>query len=160
MLRQLPAAIATLLVIAGAGAAPPAPSLDWLAGHWCAERGDETVEEVWLPPHGGVAVGMSRTLSGDRTAAFEYLRIIDIDGLPAYVAQPGGRSPTTFRMTASGVQWVRFENPGHDFPQRIVYRREGDALHAEIAGPGTNGEQLVIPFDYRQCGRCGRCGPS
>lgn len=152
MLRQLPAAIAALLIIGAAPAAGPAPSLDWLGGHWCADLGNETVEEFWLPPHGGVAIGVGRTRSGDRTTAFEYLRVVDLDGVPAYVAQPGGRPPTTFRMSASGVQWIRFENPEHDFPQRIEYRRDGDTLHAEIAGAGEGGEEVVIPFNYRRCG--------
>jgi len=152
MLRQLPAAIAAILVIGAASAANPAPSLDWIGGHWCAELEDGVVEEFWLPPHGDIAVGVARTRSQDRTTAFEYLRIVDLDGVPAYVAQPGGRPPTTFRMTASGAQWIRFENPDHDFPQRIEYRRDGAALHAEIAGPGEDGEEVVIPFDYRRCG--------
>lgn len=152
MVRQLAAAIAAFLVTGSACAAESAPSLDWLGGHWCAELGDASVEELWLPPHGGMAVGLSRTRSGDRTTAFEYLRVIDLDGFPAYVAQPGGRPPTTFRMTASGARWIRFENPAHDFPQRIEYRRDGGTLHAEIAGPGEDGQEVVIPFDYRRCG--------
>lgn len=152
MFRQLPAAIAAFLAIGVARAAEPAPSLEWLAGHWCADLGDETIEELWLPPHGGVTIGLGRTRKEDATTAFEYLRIVDLDGVPAYVAQPGGRPPTTFSMTARGEQWIRFENPEHDFPQRIEYRRKLDTLHAEIAGPGEDGAEVVIPFDYRPCG--------
>ena len=51
-------------------------------------------------------------------------------------------------MTASGDDWARFENPAHDFPKRVEYRRTPDGLHAEIAGPGKGGKELVIPFDY------------
>jgi hypothetical protein len=29
---------------------------------------------------------------------------------------------------------VRFENPSHDFPQRIEYRRDGNVLRAEASG--------------------------
>ena len=149
MLRQT---IASLFLAGMAGTADPAAaSLDWIGGHWCTDTGDEIIEEFWLPPHGGVALGMSRTRSGDRTTGFEYLRIVDLDGTPSYIAQPGGRSPTVFRSTAGGAGWMRFENPEHDFPQRIEYRREGDALHAEIAGPGEDGKELVIAFDYRPC---------
>lgn len=151
MLRQLPTAMAACLLIGFVDAGESAPPLDWIGGHWCLDLGDETVEEYWLPPHGAVAVGLSRTRTADATTAFEYLRIVDLDGTPAYVAQPGGRPPTTFRMTASGARWMRFENPEHDFPQRIEYRRVGDALRAEIAGPGDDGQEVVIPFDYRPC---------
>lgn len=145
---------AVIAVLAGFGipAAEPPSSLDWIGGQWCAERGDEIVEEVWLPPHGGIALGLSRTRVGSETVAFEYLRIVDLAGIPSYVAQPGGRPPTTFKRTAGGETWIRFENPEHDFPQRIEYRREGETLHAEIAGPGEDETEMVISVDYRRCG--------
>ncbi|MEX2122747.1 MAG: DUF6265 family protein [Woeseia sp.] len=152
MLRQVPGIAAPFLLIGLACATAPDPSLDWLAGHWCADTGEESVEEFWLPPRGGVAIGLGRTTTKDRTTAFEYLRIVDLDGIPSYVAQPGGRPPTTFKRSAGGERWIRFENRDHDFPQRVEYRRNGDALHAEIAGPGENGTEVVIPFDYRPCG--------
>lgn len=127
------------------------PSLDWMAGHWCVDLGGDTVEELWLPPHGGVMVGLGRTRSPERTTGFEYFRIADQNGSQSYIVQPGGRPPTSFRRTAGGAHWIRFENPDHDFPQRIEYRREGDVLHAEVAGPGENGEETVISFDYNPC---------
>lgn len=150
MSRQLAAAVAALLVTGAAGA-DPASAPDWIGGHWCMERGEEIIEELWLPPHGGVAIGIGRRHSKDRTTAFEYLRIVDVDGVLTYIAQPGGQPPTAFRMTAAGAQWIRFENPGHDFPQRIEYRRDGDTLLAETAGPGADGEERVLSFDYRRC---------
>ena len=69
----------------------------------------------------------------------------------SYIAQPRGRPPTTFRLTASGADWARFENPAHDFPQRIEYHRTPDGLHAETAGPDKDGKETVIPFDYVAC---------
>jgi len=138
-------------LIGSAKAATTNPSLDWIAGHWCADLGGDTVEEIWLPPHGGVAVGLARTLTSDRTTGFEYFRIADLDGAQSFIAQPGGRPPTSFKRTAGGEHWIRFENPDHDFPQRIEYRREGDELNAEVAGPGENGEEAVISFIYSPC---------
>ena len=73
------------------------------------------------------------------------------DGVPAYVAQPNGSPPTTFRRTAGGRDWARFENSTHDFPTRVEYRRQGEALHAEIAGADKDGTEMVIPFDYVRC---------
>ncbi len=142
---------ACLLFAAALRAAEPAPSLDWIAGHWCMEDGAVAIDELWLPPHGGVVLGLSRTRTPEATDGFEYLRIVETDGVPSYVAQPGGRPATAFPMTAFGELWIRFENPEHDFPQRIEYRRDGDRLYAEIAGPGEQGEEQVIRFDYARC---------
>lgn len=145
--------IAALMLQFGfSGATALNPTLDWISGHWCVDRGEDNVEELWLPPHGGVVVGLGRTRTTDRTTRFEYLRIVDRDGDQSYIAQPGGQPPTAFRRTAGGERWVRFENPDHDFPQRVEYRRDGDALRAEVAGPGENGKDVVITFNYSRCG--------
>jgi hypothetical protein len=153
VLRGTLASLASILLSGSGAAVHPAAPPDWIAGHWCTVSGGQVIEELWLPPHGGVAIGVGRTRTGEATTAFEYLRILEVDGVLSYVAQPGGNPPTVFRQVAGGDHWIRFENPAHDFPTRVEYRREGDALHAEIAGPGEDGEEQVVPFDYRRCDR-------
>jgi hypothetical protein len=125
--------------------------LGWMSGRWCVTNGEERIEEYWLPPAGGVLLGVARAVKGGELSSFEYLRIVIEGGVPAYVAQPNGNAPTTFSRTAGGPDWVRFENPAHDFPTRVEYRRSGEALHAEIAGPGEDGKEVVIPFHYTRC---------
>ncbi len=141
----------TLLLALTAQASAATPELDWLAGQWCGGDPAERIEEHWLAPRGGELLGLSRTIRGERMVAFEFLRIATVEGVPTYLAQPGGRPPTAFARSAGGKDWVRFENPAHDFPQRIEYRRNGDTLHAEIAGPGEDGKEMVIGFEYRSC---------
>lgn len=128
-----------------------AQPLDWMAGHWCTDSGAKSVEETWLPPRGDVLVGLGRTYTANRTVGFEFLRIATVEGVQTYIAQPGGRPPTHFARTDGGENWVRFENPEHDFPQRIEYRREGDRLQAAVGGPGNNGVEAVIRLDFRVC---------
>lgn len=135
-------------------ASPPAPAepdLGWLTGNWCSGDAAELIEETWLAPRGGELLGVNRTLKGERSVAFEFLRIALIDGVPTYLAQPGGRPATAFARSGGGADWVRFENAAHDFPQRIEYRRSGDQLRAEVAGPGAGGKEMVIGFDFRAC---------
>jgi ketosteroid isomerase-like protein len=153
MIRFLLLIIATLAIPAfsTAVAAEVSPSLEWIVGHWCNYGDGNTTEEFWLPPAGGVMIGLGRTRTPDRTSGFEYFRIVDRDGVQSFVAQPGGRPPTSFQRTESGDHWVRFENPDHDFPQRIEYRREGNSLRAMVSGPGDDGEETVLGFDYTPC---------
>ena len=79
-------------------------------------------------------LGVSRTVSRGRMVAFEFLRVIERDGGLVYVAQPGGAPPTEFVLTElSGMRAV-FENPRHDFPQRIVYEVKSEGgLSASIS---------------------------
>ncbi|HEU4778552.1 MAG TPA: DUF6265 family protein [Steroidobacteraceae bacterium] len=130
---------------------PAADALGWLSGQWCKESGGEFTEEHWLAPRGDVMLGVGRTIAGGKTKSFEFMRIEHRDGGTYYLAQPQGSKPTPFRMTESGAHWARFENPQHDFPKRVEYRLTPGGLHAEIAGPGKDGKERVIPFDYRSC---------
>jgi hypothetical protein len=142
------AAAASLSLTASAG---PKPNLDWFAGHWCAERDGSFIEEQWLAPRGDLLLGLSRTVKGTKTSSFEYLRIEWTGGVPSYVAQPQGNPPVPFKWVAGGADWARFENAQNDFPKRVEYRKTAKGLHAEIAGPGEGGKELVIPFDYLPC---------
>ena len=55
--------------------------------------------------------------------------------------------PVGFRLVASDGTSATFENPAHDFPQRIQYRRDGDRLVATIsARDGSN----AMSWTYRR----------
>jgi hypothetical protein len=154
-MRTLKLLILSTLVACTAGApaaeSPAATDFGWLSGHWCTGSGGELIEEHWLPAQGDLMLGLSRTVKAGKTVSFEFLRIHhDKDGTH-YLAQPQGQPPTAFRLTAAGAAWARFENPAHDFPRRVEYRRTAEGLHAEIGGPGKDGKELVIPFEYRPC---------
>src|SRR5687767_14251928 len=95
--------------------------LAWLASGWVSDAQRMTVEERWTTPGGGAMLAVSRTLKGDRMVAFEFLRIVERDGGLVYIAQPNGRPPTEFVLTALSPTSVTFENPAHDFPKMIRY---------------------------------------
>ena len=136
----------------GNGAANAAGAdFDWLAGHWCGGTEQRQIEEVWLPQAGGALLGMSRTLSGDSLESFEFMRLVPAGKDAGFHVQPNSVPATLFTIFSQGRGWVVFENPAHDFPNRIEYRREGDALKAVISGPVEEGKQHEIRFDYRRC---------
>ena len=108
----------------------------WLAGAWVGKRGAEgarSIEERWSPPLGGAMLAVSRTVSRDKMVAFEFLRIVERDGGLVYIAQPGGAAPTEFVLTEVSKTRAVFENPRHDYPQRIVYELSAEGgLSASI----------------------------
>ncbi len=119
-------------------AEPTIDSFGWLAGCWemkVPER-QMTVTESWTKPAAGTMIGMGRTVVGDRTVSYEFLRIVAIAEGIDYIAKPS-QSPTetAFRLKTSGTNEVVFENLNHDFPQRIIYRKpNADSLFARIEG--------------------------
>lgn len=147
----LSAVLLVLATIAGAADAPAARSFGWLSGHWCSQSDHQLIEEYWLPPNADLALGVGRTLKAGKIVTFEFMRIETRDGVTNYLAMHDGKPAVAFRLTASGADWARFENPQHDFPKRVEYRRTPAGLHAEIAGPGKDGKEVLVSFDYRHC---------
>lgn len=106
-------------------------SLAWLEGTWTsvAEDGSRTTE-AWGPAAGGAMPGSSTTVGADGApTGSEVLRIEESgDGID-YVAHPqGATSDTRFRATEIAPGRAVFENPAHDFPQRITYEIEPSGL--------------------------------
>lgn len=116
-------------------------ALAWMAGTWRGSANGVAMEETWMAPAGGLLVGMHRDVFGPDRAFFEFLRIEEEDGEVVYRASPRGAPPTPFRLVACGSRKAVFENPEHDYPQRIVYAREGDRLTARIEGVDDEGRE-------------------
>lgn len=134
------------------GAGQVQAGLAWLEGRWCGEDAGQRIDESWLPQAGGMLLGMSRTLRDGKVVSFEFMRIVVDGDAASFHVQPNGAPPTVFAMEARGEGWIRFANQAHDFPNRVEYRRNGDRLSAWIAGPGADGTEMRVPFEYRACG--------
>jgi hypothetical protein len=91
------------------------------------------VSETWLAPEGGVMPGVGRTIRPGRTEV-EYMRIDEAEGTLVFIALVAGQPPTAFPAISVTAEGVVFENPAHDFPQRVIYRRCGVQLCARIEG--------------------------
>src|ERR1700741_3065742 len=50
-------------------------SLSWMVGAWTGKMGRAGIEEHWIPPAGKTMMAVARTVVGDRTVAFEFLRL-------------------------------------------------------------------------------------
>jgi hypothetical protein len=125
-------------------------SLSWMVGAWTGKMGKAGIEEHWIPPAGKTMMAVARTVVGDRTVAFEFLRIEQRPDAIVYIAQPNGRPPTEFRLTASTPTSATFENPQHDNPKIIRYSKEGEStLIAEIEGD-EKGKRVSQRFVFKK----------
>jgi hypothetical protein len=110
---------------------PSAP--DWMAGHWLSCENGAPIAENWFGSGSGMLLGANLTLGAQ--ASFEFLRVAaNKRGGFSYYSMPNGAPVTEFTMTSNENHRVVFENLTHDFPQRVIYRREGDRLQARIEG--------------------------
>jgi Domain of unknown function (DUF6265) len=126
---------------------PAINDLAWIAGAWEGSVGAAQLEEHWTKPGGKTMIGMGRTIIGDRTVQYEYLRIEERKTGIVYIASPNGAKPTEFKLTKFGAESVTFENPQHDNPKVITYRKTKDGLSARIDGD-EGGEPVSQDFTF------------
>ncbi len=118
-------------------AAEPASiaNLSFMSGCWEVKEGPMFTEEQWSKPAGDTMLGLSRTLKTGKTVFSEFMRIEKTPDGFAYRARIlPGQPGTLFKMIRSTETEVVFENPAHDFPQRILYRKTEGGLFARIEG--------------------------
>lgn len=109
------------------------PDLSWMAGYWLDCSQGREASETWSDPRAGLSVGHAVIVSGGEVS-FEVSHIGPTPAGFAYVAQPGGAPPTAFMLIENGPRRAVFANPENDFPTRVIYERDGDALRARIEG--------------------------
>jgi hypothetical protein len=141
--------IAFLATLAISVSAQTADQVAWMAGCWRQAGAGPTIDEMWMSPAGGTMFGVSRTVAGSRTVAFEFLRIHQDGGRLTFTAKPSGQNEASFAVLKIGARDVVFENPTHDFPQRVIYRLENDTLIGRIEGT-EKGKTRSVDYPMRR----------
>lgn len=125
----------TLATSAQAAPADDVAALTWMVGSWIAEKDGVITRETWLPPVGGAMAGAGQTNAAGRPARIEHMKITAEPAGATFTAFVPGQPPTPFVLRSGGANGEAvFENPTHDFPQRVIYRRCGEDLCASVEG--------------------------
>ena len=151
MIKALTASAMLVLATSATAAHDPVTRLAWLQGCWQVQGSDAGTVEQWTSAAGGTLFGLSRTVKAGKTTEFEFVHVREVEpGVLAYIAQPSGRPPTPFRLLRSTDNEFVFENLDNDFPQRVIYRRDGpNALVARIEGT-SKGTTRGIDFPMKR----------
>jgi len=129
---------------------PRVAQVGWMAGCWQQTTGARVIEEQWMRPRAGLMLGVSRTAVGDSLREYEQVALFERGEHLVYAATPAHQEPAEFTSLAASDSAVTFENPTHDFPQRIIYRRRGaDSLVARVEGM-RGGQLRGRDFAYRR----------
>lgn len=152
------AAVWIFLATTGAVAAADISELHWMSGCWSYDGEEPGSGEYWMPAAGDSMIAASRTVRDGLTVAFEYLRITQAaDDTLELIASPSGQEAAHFNMIDMSATRVVFENPKHDFPQRIIYELR-DSTHLLGRIEGTSGEEEVavdFPMTRADCNELG-----
>lgn len=147
--------LAAVAVAAGLAVSPEAADLAWLSGYWLECRPGRETSETWSDVRGGQLVGVGLTVQGERVQ-WEFVRIGPAGEGVAFFAQPSGQAAAEFPAVEVGERRVVFANPEHDFPQRVIYRRDGDRLTGRIEGV-IDGQARSVEWSYQAAELNARC---
>lgn len=122
--------------------------LDWLIGTWQIE-GKANFEE-WKQVNDHLYRGKGYQIRKNDTLVTETIEIAEIGSeiffIPIVADQNDGKA-VMFKLISNDPENLIFENKIHDFPQRIIYQKNGDSrIDAGIEGQGKNGFSKVEFF--------------
>jgi hypothetical protein len=119
--------------------------LGFMAGCWRGlTRSGTTIEEFYTPPSSNLIVGATRYVRDGRVVDFEFTRIDQTDSGAVMTPHPKGVRSVSFAPKVIERNRAVWENPTHDFPQRILYTRVADdTLVARIEGRTPSGDRAL-----------------
>lgn len=121
----------------------------WLLGSWQQKSAKGITTESWQKLNDSTYQAQSYELRGKDTVSAETIRLeqhgSNLYYIPTVKNQNDGK-PVIFTSTKSGAGKLIFENPTHDFPQKISYTQiSKDSLLAEISGI-SKGKLRAVKF--------------
>lgn len=147
--------LACLAASSAASAQTPPTAPDWMSGYWLSCENNTQIAENWFGASSGAMLGTNLT-QGEQ-GSFEFLRVAaNGRGGLSYYSMPNAAPVTEFTMITHENRRVVFENPAHDFPQRILYWREGNTLHARIEGE-VDGRTQAMDWTFRRARADSNC---
>ncbi|MFH6997172.1 DUF6265 family protein [Flavobacterium sp. FlaQc-57] len=111
---------------------------DWLIGKWENTSPDGVLTENWEKLNDSTFSAASYFIKGKDTIHFESILLSQKGETLTYIATVKGQNddkPVEFPSTAESDKQLVFENPKHDYPQKITYTKgANNTLTAEISG--------------------------
>ena len=96
--------------------------LEWLTGQWEGIMGSGLYHEEWYPDELNNLTGRAYLIKNGEITNNEKLKIHLIENDIFYTADVSHNpAPVSFKLTEYSDKIFIFENPEHDFPQKITY---------------------------------------
>jgi len=121
--------------------------MNWLQGHWEQKLPDGLLVENWKKENDSTYSGESYFINNKDTLHSESIKLIQKEEELSYTATVIGQNndlPVAFKLTSAAENTFVFENPTHDYPQKITYKKVNAAqLTATISGKqqGKNSQE-------------------
>ncbi len=125
-------------------------TFEWMLGSWQQDGkplDGKSMIEQWTKVSPRTFEGSDYTANNGIGQPSETLRLVEMSGDIFYIAKVGHNPrPVAFKLVPTDDRSARFENPDHDFPTRITYRREGDSEMTVTVEGAEEGRGFQLRF--------------
>jgi hypothetical protein len=113
--------------------------MSWLVGEWENKMPDGILTETWTKANDSTFTGKTLFIRDKDTLHSEEIGLTQKGETLLYIPTVKGQNdnkPVEFKITESKIEnEFAFENPKHDYPQKIVYKKVNETnLVATISG--------------------------
>lgn len=127
--------------------------VNWIIGTWVNQTSRGAIYESWVRSDEKTFTAKSYTLTDGDTIVFETIQLVEeannLFYIPTVKDQNKGE-PVRFKAVAIADLSMTFENPEHDFPQRIKYSKiSQDSILAVISGK-NKGKETQASFPMKK----------
>ena len=121
--------------------------LEWLMAKWVRTNSaaGHSGYEIWSKVSNLKLSGKGVTIKGNKIVFTENLEFI-VKGIDIFyvVTLADEKKPIYFKLTELDDNGFKCENPEHDFPKKITYRRSGNNVKAVISGNGKSVDYIFV----------------
>jgi uncharacterized protein DUF6265 len=112
--------------------------VNWILGEWENTSAEGNLTETWTKLNDSTYAGKTVFVAGKDTVFTETIEIVQNENELFYntkVSNQNEGKAVSFKSTGATDSQFVFENPKHDFPQKIAYNKiTSDSLVAEVSG--------------------------
>ena len=122
-------------------------NLNWLAGQWEGIQGNGINHEEWEIINEYELKGKAYMIKKGEIINVEMLKLHSDETGIYYTADVSHNpAPVSFKLTLQNGNTFVFENPAHDFPQKITYEKKEENTLAATVEATINGKTRKIEY--------------
>ena len=150
-IKKILVLMAWVFLSSGAQACSNLDQLQWLVGEWKGEWKNANnvgvILESWQQTSALTFEGVGiRLASNGEEVDREWLRILGMKDQIFYLAKVDhNQLPVPFILTHCRDDYLRFQNPEHDFPKQIIYQKtDANTLVVTISDGGSQSSAITF----------------
>ncbi|MBS1774488.1 MAG: hypothetical protein JST82_16645 [Bacteroidetes bacterium] len=127
--------------------------ISWLIGGWQMNMPDGKIIESWQQVNDTFFIGTSSfiNITGD-TEEHESIRLLLQNDTLYYMPTVSNQNKSkeiVFKMNPNSKELL-FENPEHDFPKYILYKKQSDSTIYACVSDGLTNSSKKLEFNYQR----------